>query len=207
MARKFMIPQTVWTGADALTHAETDICVLGNKALIVAGQSMIRQGHMKRLTELLERNNKEWEIYTGISGEPTDQMIEAGTKTYHEKQCDFIIGFDGGSPLDSAKAISILSVMGGKIAGLVGKENSCCVPPVAAIPTTAGTGSEVTQFTIIIDTQTDIKMLLKGSSLVPAVAVIDPVFTVQAGEKVTVAAGLDALTHAIEAYNGIFLYL
>ncbi len=91
-------------------------------------------------------------------------MIEAGTKTYHEKQCDFIIGFGGGSPLDSVKAISILSVMGGKIADLVGKEISCCVPPVAAIPTTAGTGSEVTQFTIITDTQTDVKMLLKGVS-------------------------------------------
>lgn len=201
MANKFIIPKTVWMGTDALFQPESDICALGRKALIVSGQSMIRQGHMKILTALLERNNIDWEIYSGISGEPTDQMIEAGTKIYHEEQCDFIIGFGGGSPLDSAKAIGILSVTGGKITDLMGKGINDGIPPVVAIPSTAGTGSEVTQFTIITDTQTDVKMLLKGSSLVPTVAVIDPVFTVRAEEKVTVASGLDALTHAIEAYT------
>ena len=201
MAHKLLIPKTVWLGTGALTDAERDICSLGTKALIVTGQSMIRQGHMNRLTSLLEKNGVQWEVYSGISGEPTDKMIEAGAAQYKNEACNFIIGFGGGSPLDSAKAIGVLSVVGGKLSELMGEEITCSLPPIAAIPSTAGTGSEVTQFTIITDTQTDVKMLLKGSSLVPTVAVIDPTFTSQAGEQVTVASGLDALTHAVEAYT------
>lgn len=201
MARKYLAPQIIWLGEGALLAAEADICSLGARALIVTGQSMIRQGYMGMLTNLLDKNGVGWDIYSGISGEPTDQMIEVGVSIYREKNCDFIIGFGGGSPLDAAKAIGILSATEGSLSDFMGKEITCPIPPVAAIPSTAGTGSEVTQFTIITDTKTDIKMLLKGSVLVPAVAVIDPVFTVQATEKVTVAAGLDALTHAVEAYT------
>ncbi len=201
MARRYLTPKTIWLGTDALHSAEADICGLGTRALIVTGQSMIRQGYMGMLTDLLDKNGVGWDIYSGISGEPTDRMIEAGVSIYRKKDCDFIIGFGGGSPLDAAKAIGILSATGGCLSDFMGKEITCPIPPVAAIPSTAGTGSEVTQFTIITDTQTDIKMLLKGNVLIPAVAVIDPVFTAQATEKVTVAAGLDALTHAVEAYT------
>lgn len=201
MARKFLAPKTIWLGAYALLSAEADICGLGTKALIVTGKSMIRQGYMEMLTDLLDNNGVGWEIYSGISGEPTDRMIETGVSIFREKNCDFIIGFGGGSPLDAAKAIGILSITKSRLSDFMGKEISGPIPPVAAIPSTAGTGSEVTQFTIITDTQTDVKMLLKGSALIPAVAVIDPVFTAQAAEKVTVAAGLDALTHAVEAYT------
>ncbi len=201
MANKFLMPKTVWLGTNALVSAEKDICSLGTKALIVTGKSMIRQGHMDKLTSLLDKNGVQWEIYSGISGEPTDQMIEAGVTQYKDKGCNFIIGFGGGSPLDAAKAIGVLSVMDVELSELMGKEIICSLPPVVAIPSTAGTGSEVTQFTIITDTQTDVKMLLKGSSLVSTVAIIDPVFTAQAGEQVTVASGLDALTHAIESYT------
>ena len=201
MARRFLAPKTVWLGTDAVLSAETDICGLGKKALIVSGQSMIKQGYMKILTDLLGRNGVAWEIYSSISGEPTDRMIEVGVSIYQKKNCDFIIGFGGGSPLDAAKAIGILSVTKSSLSDFMGKEISSPIPPVVAIPSTAGTGSEVTQFTIITDTQTDVKMLLRGSSLVPAVAIIDPIFTAQATEKVAVAAGLDALTHAVEAYT------
>lgn len=202
MARRFFAPKTIWLGADALLSAEADICRLGTRALIVTGQSMIRQGYMEMLTDLLDNNGVGWEIYSDISGEPTDRMIETGVSIYQEKSCDFIIGFGGGSPLDAAKAIGLLSAAEGcRLTDFMGKEITCPIPPVAAIPSTAGTGSEVTQFTIITDTQTDVKMLLKGSALIPAVAVIDPVFTAQAAEKVTIAAGLDALTHAVEAYT------
>ncbi len=201
MANQFLMPKTVWLGTSALASAEKDICSLGSKALIVTGQSMIRQGHMNTLTGILDKNGVQWEIYSGISGEPTNQMIEAGVTRYKDKSCDFIIGFGGGSPLDAAKAIGILSATGGELSAFMGKEILCPLPPLVAIPSTAGTGSEVTRFAIITDTQKDVKMLLKGSSLIPTVAVIDPIFTVQSGEQVTVASGLDALTHAVEAYT------
>ena len=95
---------------------------------------------------------------------------------YQENACDFIIGFGGGSPLDSAKAIGAMVTNPGKISDYNGKVIQNPIPPLAAIPSTAGTGSEVTQFTIISDTKNQIKMLLKGSVLLPDIAVVDPQF-------------------------------
>jgi alcohol dehydrogenase class IV len=111
------------------------------------------------------------------------------------------VALGGGSPIDSMKAIASLVENGGSISDYMGKIIDVNVPPMAAIPTTAGTGSEATQFTIITDTKKDIKMLLKGSVLMPKLAIIDPQFTMTAPPKITAATGLDALCHAVEAYT------
>lgn len=169
--------------------------------MIVTGQSMIKQGFMKVLTDILEQNGVGYVIDSKISGEPTDVMIEEGLLLYQENACDFIIGFGGGSPLDSAKAIGAMVTNPGKISDYNGKVIQNPIPPLAAIPSTAGTGSEVTQFTIISDTKNQIKMLLKGSVLLPDIAVVDPQFTMSTPKSVTAATGLDALTHAVEAYT------
>ena len=201
MAAKFTIPGTTYIGDGALAAAGSDICALGTKALIVTGQSMIKQGFMKVLTDILEQNGVGYVIDSKISGEPTDVMIEEGLLLYQENACDFIIGFGGGSPLDSAKAIGAMVTNPGKISDYNGKVIQNPIPPLAAIPSTAGTGSEVTQFTIISDTKNQIKMLLKGSVLLPDIAVVDPQFTMSTPKSVTAATGLDALTHAVEAYT------
>ena len=99
------------------------------------------------------------------------------------------------------KAIGSLVKNGGNISGYMGKVIDVEMPPMVAIPTTAGTGSEATQFTIITDTKKDIKMLLKGKVLIPSLAIIDPQFTMTAPPKITAATGLDALCHAVEAYT------
>ena len=130
-----------------MAAAGSDICALGTKALIVTGQSMIKQGFMKVLTDILEQNGVGYVIDSKISGEPTDVMIEEGLLLYQENACDFIIGFGGGSPLDSAKAIGAMVTNPGKISDYNGKVIQNPIPPLAAIPSTAGTGSEVTQFT------------------------------------------------------------
>ena len=201
MAAKFTIPGTTYIGDGALAAAGSDICALGTKALIVTGQSMIKQGFMKVLTDILEQNGVGYVIDSKISGEPTDVMIEEGLLLYQENACDFIIGFGGGSPLDSAKAIGAMVTNPGKISDYNGKVIQNPIPPLAAIPSTARTGSEVTQFTIISDTKNQIKMLLKGSVLLPDIAVVDPQFTMSTPKSVTAATGLDALTHAVEAYT------
>lgn len=201
MAGKFTIPGTTYIGEGALTDAAQDICLLGKKALIVTGKSMIGQGHMDTLTDILTKNGVEYVIDSNITGEPTDLMIDEGLRIYKENSCDFIIGFGGGSPLDSAKAIGAMVTNEGKIADYNGKVITKAIPPVVAIPSTAGTGSEVTQFTIISDTKNNIKMLLKGGVLLPTIAVVDPQFTMNAPKSVTAATGLDALTHAVEAYT------
>ena len=127
-------------------------------------------------------------------------MIEAGVKAYKDAGCDFGIGIGGGSPLDSVKAILAMTVEEGKISDYNGKMLSGKYPPIVCIPTTAGTGSETTKFTIVTDTENDIKMLLRGSIL-PNVAIVDPEFTMTAPKSITAATGMDAFTHAVEAYT------
>lgn len=201
MAHRFKTPQTTYIGKNALANAERDICSLGSKALIITGKSMIKQGHTDTLAAMLGKNNIGSVIFSEISGEPTDKMIERGLSQYKEQQCDFIIGFGGGSPLDAAKAIGVLAGSSQGISYYNGKEITHAIPPLVEIPSTAGTGSEATPFTIITDTENEIKMLLKGDPLMPDVAVVDPLFSMQMPKEVTVATGLDALTHAIEAFT------
>lgn len=201
MAHRFKTPQTTYIGKNALLSAERDICRLGSKALIVIGKSMIKQGYADMLVTMLGKNSIDSVNFSEITGEPTDKMIEQGLTLYQNENCDFIIGFGGGSPLDAAKAIGILAGSSHKISHYNGKEITHAIPPLVAIPSTAGTGSEATPFTIITDTKNEIKMLLKGDPLMPDVAIIDPLFSMQMPRKVTLATGLDALTHAIEAFT------
>ena len=128
-------------------------------------------------------------------------MVKKGLAAYKEQSCDFLIALGGGSAIDAMKAVASLAESGGEISDYMGKEIQVKTPPMAAIPTTAGTGSEATQFTIITDTEKDIKMLLKGRVLMPDMAVIDARFTMTAPPKITAATGLDALCHGIEAYT------
>ena len=201
MAREFIVPGQIITGAGALDMAEQAISGLGKKAMIVTDKVMIDLGNCAKVEKALKNQGVEYTIYSDVVGEPTDIMIENGLKMYKEEGCDFLIALGGGSPIDSMKAIGSLAVNGGSIADYMGKIIDVKMPPMAAIPTTAGTGSEATQFTIITDTKKDIKMLLKGKVLMPSMAVIDPQFTMTAPPKITAATGLDALCHAVEAYT------
>lgn len=201
MAREFMVPGNIISGAGALTMAETALKKMGTKALIVTGKVMVRLGNCAKVEQALKNQGIACSVYSEITGEPTDTMIENGLKVYREEGCDFLVAVGGGSPIDSMKAIGSLVANGGNISDYMGKVIDVKMPPMAAIPTTAGTGSEATQFTIITDTKKDIKMLLKGKVLMPDLAVIDPQFTMTAPPKITAATGLDALCHAVEAYT------
>lgn len=202
MSHEFVMPGKVITGKGALQDAENEFQTAGKKALIVSGKVMERVGNVKRITEILEELNIQYAIYTEITGEPTDVMIKEGAKVYKQEGCDFLIGIGGGSPLDSMKAIALLAAEPDKtIADFMGKEITTPLPKMIAIPTTAGTGSEATWFTVITDTKTDIKMLLKGPVLMPDIAIVDYTFTLTSPRSVTAAPGLDALTHAVEGYT------
>ena len=201
MAREFIVPGQIITGSGALTMAEETLKGLGKKALIVTDKVMIQLGNCAKVETALKNQGIDYAIYSEIVGEPTDTMIENGLKVYKENGCDFLVALGGGSPIDSMKAIGSLVVNGGNISDYMGKVIDVEMPPIVAIPTTAGTGSEATQFTIITDTKKDIKMLLKGKVLMPKLAIIDPQFTMTAPPKITAATGLDALCHAVEAYT------
>lgn len=197
----FVIPNHTVVGTNVLSEAAPLLKKMGNKAFIVTGRHVAVSYMMKQLTALLDENGIGCVIFDGITGEPTDTMIEKGVEMLKSSGCDFIIGIGGGSPLDSAKAIAAMAVNEGSIADYNGKEITGEILPLAAIPTTAGTGSEATKFTVITDSEKGIKMLLKGDVLVPKLAIVDSSFTVGAPKSVTSATGLDALTHAVEAYT------
>lgn len=197
----FVIPNHTVVGTNVLGEAAPLLKKMGNKAFIVTGRHVAVSDMMKQLTALLDENGIGCVIFDGITSEPTDTMIEKGVEMLKSSGCDFIIGIGGGSPLDSAKAIAAMAVNEGSIADYNGKEITGEILPLAAIPTTAGTGSEATKFTVITDSEKGIKMLLKGDVLVPKLAIVDSSFTVGAPKSVTSATGLDALTHAVEAYT------
>ena len=197
----FVIPNHTVVGTNVLGEAAPLLKKMGNKAFIVTGKHVAVSDMMKQLTALLDENGIDCVIFDGITGEPTDTMIENGVEMLKSSGCDFIIGIGGGSPLDSAKAIAAMAVNEGSIADYNGKEITGEILPLAAIPTTAGTGSEATKFTVITDSEKGIKMLLKGDVLVPKLAIVESSFTVGAPKSVTSATGLDALTHAVEAYT------
>lgn len=158
---------------------------------------------MEELQDTLKAEGIDFAVFDGITGEPTDLMVEEGVRMYRESACDFCIGLGGGSPLDSAKAIAAMTAAPGKITDYNGKILNAPHPPVAAIPTTAGTGSEATKFAVITDTQKDVKMLLKGDKLLPDLSIVDYRFSLSCSRSVTASSGLDALTHAVEAYTSV----
>lgn len=197
----FKTPEYTLIGSKALEEAKPYLKKCGKKALIVTGKHVVLSDMMAELKKALEEIGIAYFVFDGITGEPTNVMIDEGIAAYKENGCDFCIGIGGGSPVDSAKAIAAMITNEGKIADYNGKVIEKPIPPVVAIPTTAGTGSEATQFTVITDVEKDIKMLLKGGYLVPKIAIVDPAYTYSAPKSITAATGMDALTHAIEAYT------
>ena len=201
MAKEFIVPGRILTGSGALDLAVELLKNMGKKALIVTDEMMIKLGNCAKVEEALKKAGVSYSIFDRITGEPTDKMVEEGLAVYRKENCDFLVALGGGSPMDTMKAIGAVSAGDVKITDYLWKVIDVNMPPMAAIPTTAGTGSEATQFTIITDTGRDIKMLLKGACLMPDLAIIDPQFTKTAPPKITAATGLDALCHAVEAYT------
>ncbi len=203
MANLFLTPGKILTGEGALDLAADILKTFGKKALLVTDEMMVKLGNAGRVTALLDRLGMDYVIDAEINSEPCDDMIMSGVEQYLREGCDCLIAVGGGSPMDSMKAIAACAVSGRHINSFLGEPITFSLPPMCAIPTTAGTGSEATQFTIINNTRDQIKMLLKGPSLMADLAVVDPAFTMTAPPSVTSSTGLDALCHAVEAYTSV----
>ena len=201
MTYSLKLPGRTWFGEGALEAANGELQSLGKKALIVTGKVVIKSAAFARLTQLLDTSGTGWTVFTGIFGEPDDVMIEDGAKAYLENGCDFLIGLGGGSQLDSAKAIAAKVALPGSVTSHAGREIAGDFPKMALIPTTAGTGSEATRFTVITDRAKGAKLLLRGDGLLPNLAIVDPLFTLSAPPALTAHTGMDALTHAVEAFT------
>jgi alcohol dehydrogenase class IV len=172
-----------------------------NKALIVTDKMMVQLGYIQKIKDILGPHGISCEVYDDTIPEPTDSSIMNGVKMLQEGDYDGIIALGGGSPIDSAKAIGILGKFGGvirdyKFPRIVNEESL----PIIAIPTTAGTGSEATRFTIITDESSNEKLLCVGIAFMPVATVIDYNLTLTVPPRTTADTGIDAMCHAIEAY-------
>ena len=193
-------PRTIF-GEGALEIAAPYIADFGKKALIVTGKIITKTGLAAKVQDVLSVRGISSVVFNDLPGEPDDKMIDAALSVFKSEKCDFIIGLGGGTPLDTAKAVAAMAVLPGKLSDYTGKEMSGDFAPLVLIPTTAGTGSEATKFFVYTDTATDAKLLMKGDALLPKLAVIDYTYTISSPVSITVATGMDALTHAVEAYT------
>jgi len=164
---------------------------------------MLDLGNVKKLSDELDANGASYCLYPEINTEPTHTMIDAGVELYEREGCDFLIALGGGSPIDAMKAIGAVHANGGSIRDYMGKKIDVHPPHMCAIPTTAGTGSEATKVSIITNTDTDVKMLLSDPKLMVDCTILDSAFTLTLSPVVTAATGVDALTHALEAFTSI----
>ncbi|MEL7347879.1 MAG: iron-containing alcohol dehydrogenase [Pseudomonadota bacterium] len=203
MAYYFYMPTVNIMGTGGLADAGQEIQALGfKKALIVTDAPLHRElGATKVLTDLLDGIGVAYAVYDGVEPNPTTAQVDAGTALLRQEGCDFIISFGGGSPYDAAKAIGILATHGGDIRDFEGI-NKMTKPmlPLVAINTTAGTASEMTRFAIITDETRHVKMAIVDWRTTPSVSVDDPDLMAAMPPALTAATGMDALTHAIEAY-------
>lgn len=201
MGQVFLVPAKIISGSGVIHELGEHIQGKGTKALLVTDRFMVQMGNAAKVTAALDKAKIDYTIYDGVNSEPTDTIVEEGVTLYKEEKCDFLVALGGGSPLDAAKAIGFMAVSPGRISDYLHTAIHSDVPFLVAIPTTAGTGSEATKFTIIADTKNNVKMLLAGPSFLPALAIVDSAFTITAPPAVTAATGVDALTHAIESYT------
>lgn len=201
---KFVTPEIIF-GQGSLSQIGDSVKRLGGtKAFIVSDPGIVKAGWVNYAVNFLQQDLIEYEVFYGITSNPKDYEIERALKQYLLTQCDIVIGIGGGSSIDAAKAVALLSTNSGTIheyEGIDKIENP--LPPMIMIPTTAGTGADISQFSMITDTNRKIKMTIISKSLVPDISITDPEMLITKEQTITAYTGMDALTHSIEAYLSI----
>ncbi|QUJ69995.1 iron-containing alcohol dehydrogenase (plasmid) [Photobacterium sp. GJ3] len=202
MTQRIVMPGLMEIGAGALDKVADMMALLAcSQPLIVTDQVMSELGYVKRVQNSLAAKGMACGVFLDTEPEPTEASILPAVDQVVTGQYDCLIALGGGSAIDSAKAIGLLAQHGGKMQDYkVPHVVTEAILPVIAIPTTAGTGSEVTRVTIITDQETDEKMLCMGPGLIPRAAIIDYELTLSVPARIAADTGIDALTHAMEAY-------
>lgn len=198
----FFMPVVSLFGADVLSELPARVASLGGgKPLIVTDKGMTQLGYTKQVTDLLDSAGIQYAVFDDTVPNPTDQNVEQGAKAYQDNKCELLISLGGGSAHDCCKGVGLLVSNGGVIADYEGVDMSkTSLPPYIAINTTAGTASELTRFTIITNTSNHVKMAIVDWRVTPDLAINDPQLMMKMPPSLTAATGMDALTHAVEAY-------
>lgn len=202
MTYEISLPRTLRVGDGAVNETGAVLELLGlSRPLIVTDRFLLETGAVDRLLSGLAKHNIDAIVFADTVPDPTTDSLGPGVELATSRNVDCIVGFGGGSPMDTAKAIALLAVRGGSMRSYKAPhDNYGAALPLIALPTTAGSGSEATKFTVITDSDTHEKMLCPGLAFLPVAAIIDYELTVSMPPRLTADTGVDALTHAVEAY-------
>lgn len=204
MINRFVLNETSYHGAGAIKEIATEVKGRGfKKAFVCSDPDLIKFGVTKKVTDVLDNAEIDYEIYSEIKPNPTIENVQTGVKAFKNSGADCIIAIGGGSSMDTAKAIGIIIKNPDfadvrSLEGVAPTTNKCV--PIIAVPTTAGTAAEVTINYVITDTEKNRKMVCVDPKDIPVVAVVDPDMMSSMPKGLTAATGMDALTHAIEGY-------
>lgn len=204
MVNRFVLNETSYHGAGAIKEIATEVKGRGfKKAFVCSDPDLIKFGVTKKVTDVLDNADIDYEIYSEIKPNPTIENVKTGVVAFKASDADCIIAIGGGSSMDTAKAIGIIIKNPDfadvrSLEGVAPTTNKCV--PIIAVPTTAGTAAEVTINYVITDTQKNRKMVCVDPKDIPLVAVVDPDMMSSMPKGLTAATGMDALTHAIEGY-------
>ena len=204
--RSFEVPTVVKHAPGALECLADQVQALGVKRpMLVTDPGLVKAGLVERATAVLQAGQVDYVLFDGVIANPPIKLVDDAAAMYKAEKCDGLIGFGGGSPMDTAKAIGVVAENGGSILSYEWADPQPIlkrIPPLITVPTTAGTGSEVTLWSVITDPNRHIKYNAGGTGLIaPYVALIDPLLMLDMPAHITASTGLDALTHAIECYT------
>jgi alcohol dehydrogenase len=205
--RKFSVPEILY-GRGSLKYAALCAKRLGaEKVFLVSDPGLEKAGWVERIFDILNEEKLAWFYFNEVTANPRDHQVDKGAAYYAQERCDVVMALGGGSPMDAAKGIAIAASNGGDIKDYEGANQiQRPLPPMVFMPTTAGSGADISQFAIITDTQRQVKMSIISRTLVPNISIIDPDMLTTKPTELIIASAIDALAHAVEAYVSRIAY-
>ena len=203
-AFEFKVPTRIQFGVSLIDSLGEEVKALKmQRVLLVTDRGVVNAGLLERVTRVLDTSAIDYTVFDTVEANPTTTTVHNGAEIFRKNKCDGLVAVGGGSPIDAAKGIGVQATHEGDIMDYsrrVGKPVQNITPPLVAIPTTAGTGSEVTWVSVLVDPKDKVKIVVPSPYLAANVAIVDPSLTVSLPPAITAFTGMDALTHAIEAY-------
>ena len=199
--RKFSIPEILF-GQGCLQYAAQCAKRLGAEhVFLVSDAGIEKAGWVERVFDILREEGLTWTYFNDVSSNPRDSQVSRGVERYLDANCDVVMAIGGGSPMDAAKGIAMVASNGGKVQDYEGANRiQRPLPPMVFMPSTAGSGADISQFAIITDIQRQVKMSIISRTLVPNISITDPVLLTTKPTDLIISSAVDALAHAIEAY-------